>query len=721
MKKIIVILLFFAPAFSLRVSADEGMWIPSLLKQLNESDMKKSGLRLSAEDIYSINQSSLKDAILLFGGGCTAEFVSQQGLILTNHHCGFSQVQAHSSLEHDYITQGFWAGNSEEELSNPGLTAELLIRMEDVTEGVLKGVTEGMNEKTRDSIVEANTRLIIREATKDTWYEGKIRPFYYGNVYYLFIIEVFKDIRLVGAPPASIGKFGGDTDNWVWPRHTGDFSVFRVYVGKDGKPAEYSKENVPYVPKKSLTISMKGYKQGDFTFLYGYPGRTQQFITSWGVDQVKNVENPVRIKLRTKRLEVIDKHMAASDTVRIQYIAKAYGIANGWKKWMGEDKGLQRLNTLGQKKEQEIEFQTWVITDAQLKSKYQTLLKSFESAYNDMKDLDLAAVYYSEAGQSIEVVRMAARLNKLVNLSLDKNTSREEINKEISALQKSFNGFYKNYNPNIDKEVSPFLLKEYAENTLPQYSPSIFREIKSKYKGDFTAYSNDIFSRSILVDQQKMSKFLTHYKSSHHKKILRDPVYQLAKSINDSYSGNIQYKLNDYRKMIDSLERVYVRALIEMYPGKRMYPDANLTLRLAYGKIKGYYPRDAIAYDYYTTLQGILEKEDAEVYDYVVLQRMKDLAGSRDFGPYADKDGSLHTCFIATNHTTGGNSGSPVFNSDGELIGINFDRCWEGTMSDIDYDIDQCRNIALDIRYCLFVIDKVCGAGYLLREMNLVQ
>ncbi|MHC1706351.1 MAG: S46 family peptidase [Bacteroidales bacterium] len=707
--------------FSTQVHADEGMWIPLLLQQLNENEMKNSGLRLSAEDIYSVNQSSLKDAILLFGGGCTAEFVSSGGLILTNHHCGFGQIQAHSSLEHDYITNGFWAMNRDEELSNPGLTAELLIRMEEVTVRVLEGVRSEMNEYQRDSVIEKNIKTIIKEATKDTWYEGRIKPFYYGNVYYLFITEVFKDIRLVGAPPSSIGKFGGDTDNWMWPRHTGDFSVFRVYVGKDGKPAEYSKDNVPYEPKKSLSISLKGYKKGDFTFVYGYPGRTQQYITSWGVDQVMNVENPVRIKLREKRLAVIDKYMAANDLTRIQYVAKSASIANGWKKWIGENRGLRRLNTINDKKEQEIDFQTWVISDPQLKEKYQDLLKAFETTYKEMSSLNLASVYYTEAGQGIELVRLAGRFNKLIRMSMAENPDESEIEKEVKAVKESATGFYKNYNLSIDKETSPFLLREYALNTQADYLPGIFEQIKTEYKGDYQNYINTIFNKSILADYKRLMKFLDNYKVSHFKKILKDPVFSLSRSMNDLYSLKIMNRLSDFRDRIDSLQRVYVKAQMEMSPGKRFYPDANLTLRVAYGKVKNYYPQDAVEYGYFTTIDGILEKEDPDIYDYAVTDKLKDLAIKKDFGRYADNDGTLHTCFIATNHTTGGNSGSPVFNADGHLIGLNFDRCWEGTMSDIDYDVDQCRNITLDIRYCLFVIDKVCNAGYLLNEMTIVQ
>ncbi len=716
MKKLIISKLLLLLCFTLPATAGEGMWIPSLLQQMNEKEMQQMGFRLTAEDIYSINRSSLKDAIVLFGSGCTAEIISEEGLILTNHHCGYGQIQAHSSLEKDYLTNGFWAMRREEELPCKGLTVELLIRMADVSEEVMAGITGQMTEVVRDSIVALNQKKIIERETKDSHYNGKITAFYYGNVYYLFITEVFKDIRLVGAPPGGIGKFGGDTDNWMWPRHTGDFSIFRIYTGKDNLPAAWSEENVPYKPKKSLTISMKGYEKGDFTFVFGYPGRTQQFIPSWAVSLVSEVENPVRIRLREKRLDAINHHMAQDPLTRIQYAAKAAGIANGWKKWIGENRGLKRLGTIQSKREAEREFSTWVMGERNRKSKYQGLLGAFEEVYKKMTPVSLAYTYYTEAGLGTELVRLAGQFNKLILLSKQGKPVEEERSRLVAGLP----DFYKNYNAAIDREVMPGLLSEYATHTDPAYLPEVFGEISVKYGNDYQRFTADAFQKSILVSREKILDFLEHYKPSHHKKLLKDPFVRLAISFSENYREKIADELSDYRDIADSLQRVYVKALMEMSPGKRFYPDANLTLRVAYGQVMDYTPRDAVHYDYFTTLEGILEKEDPMVEDYAVDQRLKALHQARDYGKYADKSGALRTCFIATNHTSGGNSGSPVFNADGHLIGINFDRNWEGTMSDINYDINQCRNITLDIRYCLFVVDKVCGAGHLLNEMKLV-
>lgn len=697
--------------------ADEGMWIPMLLQQLNEQEMRSMGLRLTAEDIYSINKSSLKDAVVLFGGGCTAEIVSDQGLILTNHHCGISFVQSHSSLEHDYLANGFWAKNKPDELPCPGLSVTLLIRMEEVTEKVLNGVNDQMNEKKRDSICSANIKQIEKEAVKATHYEAKVKAFYYGNVFYLFVTEVFKDIRLAGAPPANIGQFGGDTDNWMWPRHTGDFSVFRIYTDKEGKPAEYSKENIPYKPKFHFQISMKGYQEGDFTFVYGYPGTTQEYITSYAVELISQVENPIRITLRDIRLTAMDKYMNESRLTRLEYTAKSASIANGWKKWQGEDKGLKRLRVIQKKKEQEALFQQWVDKDAGRKARYGTLLAEMEKTISEYKVYDKAIIYYNEVGNGIEILRFARQFNTLINISREKNSKKEDVGKVVVQMRKSAQGFFKNYYPAIDREILPRLLREYVINTEDFYLPQYLKAYDISSTGHYEAINDQIFSRSFLVSESRVMHFLDKYKKKNFKKIQKDPAFKLAMDMSDIIAMKVTDKLAEYRKKIDSLQRIYMKAQIEMAAGKRMYPDANLSLRLTYGKVKSYNSVDAIHYQYFTTIDGIMEKEDTTIYDMVVDPRLKELFRKKDYGPYADTDGKVHTCFITSNHTTGGNSGSPVLNADGQLIGINFDRCWEGTMSDIQYDPEQCRNISLDIRYCLFVIDKVCGARSLVEEM----
>ncbi|MCX6232368.1 MAG: S46 family peptidase [Bacteroidetes bacterium] len=713
------VFLIISLSFYSVTKADEGMWIPMLLEQLNQKEMQTMGMKITAEDIYSINHSSLKDAILLFGSGCTAEIVSNQGLIFTNHHCGYSSIQSHSSLEKDYLTHGFWAMKQSEELTNPGLTATMLVRMEDVTAKVLAVVNTTMTEDQRDKAIEKISKEIAQHAVKGTHYAASVKPFYYGNQYYLFVTEIFKDIRLVGAPPSNIGKFGGDTDNWMWPRHTGDFSVFRIYVGKDNMPADYSASNVPYQPKKHLEISLKGAEKNDFTFVFGYPGRTQQFLTSHAVDLTSNYDNPARIKMRDKRLEIIANDMNNDRLIRIQYSAKYAGIANGWKKWMGEDKGIQRLQAVTKKKILEKEFMEWVSKDEKRKSEYGNLMNEFAQTYQKLKPYTMANVYFSEAGLAPEIIRFAYGFKKLIDKCKDKNSKAEDIKQSADAFQKGLAGFYKNYNQNTDKKIFAELIKLYYQDCDKNFHPAIFSKINSKYKGDFSQYAEDVYRSSIFVSQEKTAEFLKNYKAKDYKKIEKDAAYQLALSIYDNYITNIQDNIIALNDKTDSLYRIYVKALMEMQPGKRFYPDANLTLRVAYGKVNDYYPRDAVHYLHYTTIEGIMQKEDSSIYDYVVEPKLKSLYLAKDYGRYANKAGELPVAFTATNHTTGGNSGSPVLNAYGQLIGLNFDRNWEGTMSDIIYDPSQCRNITLDIRYCLFIIDKFAGAGNLINEMTI--
>ena len=706
---------------SFKLKADEGMWIPMLLEQLNQKDMQTMGMKITAEDIYSINHSSLKDAILLFGGGCTAEFVSNQGLILTNHHCGYSNIQSHSTLDHDYLTNGFWARNTSEELTNPSLTATLLIRMEDVTAKVLAVVRKNMTEIQREDAIEKICKSIEKEAVTGTHYKASIKPFYYGNQYYMFITEVFKDIRLVGAPPSNIGKFGGDSDNWMWPRHTGDFSIFRVYVGKDNKPAEYSADNVPYQPKKHLEISLKGAEKNDFTFVFGYPGRTQQYLTSHAVDLLSNSDNPARIKMRDKRLEIIGSDINSDKLIRIQYSAKYASIANGWKKWIGENRGINRMQAIAKKQNLEKEFDNWVQKDENRIKEYGGLIKDFENTYNDLKPYTMASVYFSEAGLAPEIIRFAWGFKKLVDQSKDSKIKPEDFQKTLDQYQKGLIGYFKNYNVNTDKKIFAELMKIYFQDCDLAFQPKAFEAIKNKYKGDFSKFADDIYSKSFMSTIEKSTEFLNKYKTGSYKKLEKDPAYILATSIYNNYIDNIQGKLLSLSDKTDSLYRVYVKAMMEMQPDKRFYPDANSTLRVTYGKVNDYYPRDAVHYTHYTTIEGIMQKEDPAIYDYVVEPKLKALYKAKDYGRYANKSGEMPVAFIGTNHTTGGNSGSPVLNAYGQLIGLNFDRNWEGTMSDVIYDPDQCRNITLDIRYCLFIIDKYAGADNLIKEMTIKE
>jgi hypothetical protein len=702
-------------------TAEEGMWIPMLLEQLNIKRMQDLGLKLSAEDIYSVNHSSLKDAIVQFGGGCTAEIVSSQGLILTNHHCGLGAIQRQSSLQHDYLTDGFWARSFEEELPCPGVTVTLLIRMEDVTAKVLEGVDDKLNQFQRAQLIQQNAEKLERAATQGARFEAKIRPFYYGNQYYLFVNEIYKDVRLVGAPPSNIGKFGGDTDNWMWPRHTGDFSVFRIYASKDNEPASYSKENIPYKPKYYLPISLKGYQKSDFTFVFGYPGSTREYLTSFGVDLTANKENPLRVGLRQQRLEIMKAAMDESRMVRIQYTSKANGIANYWKKMIGESRGIRRIDALSVKMRFERNFQNWADSTAERQARYGNLLSSFKSAYKDFLPIDLSSIFIGEAGLGIEIVRFASGFRELARISHNKQTKPKDLINVTESLKRNARDFYKNYHQPIDQKVMVAMLKEMSAKMDPAYLPDVFAEIEKEYKNDFENYAARLFSTSVFADSSRVLDFLDSYKPSRVRTMEKDRAFHLMTSLFERYEKDITPKMTRLSQQIDSLQRIYMAAQMEMQPQKVWYPDANSTLRIAYGKVDDYFPADAVKYNYFTTLAGVMQKEDSTIYDYQVDPQLKKLFLEKDYGSYADQDGNMHVAFTASNHTTGGNSGSPVLNGEGQLIGINFDRNWEGTLSDLMYDPSQCRNISIDIRYCLFVIDKVANSKRLINEMKIIQ
>lgn len=718
--KFIIVFIFIALTVRL-AHAGEGMWLPLLLSQLNEKEMRGMGMRITAEDIYSVNHSSLKDAIVLFGGGCTGELISEQGLLLTNHHCGYSNIQRHSTLEHDYLTNGFWAQRFGEELPNPGLSVTFLVRMEDVTRQSLNGVKNTMSQAVRDSIIRSNTKVLINDATRGTHYTAQVKPFYSGNQFYLFVTETFTDVRLVGAPPSNIGKFGGDTDNWMWPRHTGDFSMFRIYAGKDNQPADYSRDNVPYRAAKPLTISLKGIKEGDFTFVYGFPGTTQEYLPSFAVEMTALQKNPISIELRQKRLDIIDRAMASDKLTRIQYSAKAAGIANYWKKMIGESRGIKQLDAIAHKKEFEESFRIWTLFNPETKEKYGQILPAFDKAYGAFIPINNAYTYLTEGLLGVELIRFALGYNNLVKQCGDKSKTDAEILKLAEQLKISAASFYKNYNREVDRQLFEAMISSYIKMCETGMQVPVVQETAAKYKGNISSWSVDLYKKTLFADSAKLFKFLSDFKRGNDKKIAKDPAFILASGIYDYMQNTFAPSLNAFFAINDSLQRLYMAAQMEMQPEKRFYPDANSTLRIAYGNVKGYAPRDAVEYNWFTTLNGIMQKENPDIFDYVVEPKLKELYKLRDYGRYADADKSMHVAFIASNHTTGGNSGSPVLNADGQLIGINFDRCWEGTMSDLAYDPDQCRNISLDIRYCLFIIDKMAGAERLIQEMTIVQ
>lgn len=719
MKKLFLSL-FIVASLCFNLRADEGMWIPMLL-QNNEQDMQEMGMNITAEDIYSINHSSMKDAVVLFDGGCTGEIVSNQGLLLTNHHCGFDWIQYHSTVEHDYLTHGFWAMSKEEELPCPGISAVMLKSMEDVTDRVLEGVTKETSNDERAEIVTENIKKIKEEAEANSDYQVVIKSFYHGNKYYMIYNEVFKDVRMVGAPPSNIGKFGGDTDNWVWPRHTGDFSVFRIYVSPDGKAADYSEDNVPYTPNYHFPISLKGANEGDFTFVFGYPARTNEYLPAIAVNQEANIIYPVSVDLRGKILDIYNKYQEKDPQVRIQYASKHAHLGNGWKKWMGVIEGINNFKGIEKKKQFDKEFTDWALKSRQ-RGEYVNLIKDFKEVYTLYEPYRLATTYLSETALQIEILTYAANFNNLAKVT--KDTPQEEIDEIIAEIKNATAVFLKDYYQPIDEEVAAMVLQEYINNQPADFRPELLNTIVEKY-ADVQAYVDELFAKTMFTSEENVNKFLDEFKPSKAKKLAKDPALMAYNNVMDFYINNVRAKTIELGNQIADMQRVFMRGQMEYHaernPEKMMYPDANFTLRVTYGKIGGFSPKDAVTYKHFTTLDGIMQKENPDIYDYVVTDRLRELYEAKDYGRYADKDGSMHVAFIAGNHTTGGNSGSPILNADGHLLGLNFDRTWEGTMSDLIYDPSICKNISVDIRYVLFIIDKYAGAGHLVDEMTIVE
>jgi hypothetical protein len=701
--------------------ADEGMWIPLLIEKYNIKLMQEKGFKLTAGDIYSVNKACMKDAVLQFGGGCTGEVISPDGLLITNHHCGYGQIQKHSSLDHDYLTNGFWAMSREEELPNPGLSVTFLKRMEDVTEKVLNGTTTIMDANDRDSIINSNISAIRISATEGTGYSASVRPFYMGNQYFLFVNETYLDIRLVGAPPSAIGKFGGETDNWIWPRHTGDFSIFRIYAGKDNKPADFSKDNVPFKPLYHFPISLKGVNEGDFTMVFGYPGTTSEYVPSYHVDMVKNSFNPKMIGIRTKKIEIMESAMNSDPLIRIQYSAKKAGIANSWKKWIGESQGLEKMATIDKKREFENKLTAWINADRDRVMKYGKILPEYKELYSGLNLYNIVNSYTNEVffSNGIEAVSLARNIRELAYQTKN-NDNVDQIMVTKSNLLETGKSFFKNYNKETDKKLFVALLSLYGDNIDLKWEAPEYIRLKNSCKGNFSSVVDKLYDKTFFADEDKFNAFVTGFEKASIAKLNKDPFYILSVNVSDFLSENVRPELGRINSEIQKLNKDYMTVQMEFDKERVFYPDANSTLRVSYGTVKGYFSRDAVYFTHYTTLKGIIEKDNPEIYDYDVPDKLRELYKTRDFGRYT-QNGEVPVCFIANNHTTGGNSGSPVINADGQLIGINFDRAWEGVASDMAFNPDQSRNISLDIRYALFIIDKFAGAGYLLKEMTIID
>ncbi len=696
------------------VRADEGMWIPLLLEQTRYQQMKNMGMALSSEDIYSINQSSLKDAIVLFGGGCTGVVVSPQGLLLTNHHCGYGQIQAHSSLEHDYLTDGFWASSFDEELPNPGLSVAFLERMEDVTTQVLQNITPSMNEQERGDSIRRVISRICKANKPEGSYHIEVKPLYKGNQYFMYLYEVYHDVRLVGAPPSAIGKFGGDTDNWVWPRHTGDFSIFRIYAGKDNKPAEYSSDNVPYQPRRHVPVSVSSVRRGDFTIVYGYPAATDEYISSYEMDYLIHQNYPLRVAMRTKRLEIMDGYMQADPAVRIQYAAKYASVSNAWKKWQGVIHGVKRADGLAQKHTYEDRFTQQIQSNSKWVQDYGQLLSQIRRNIEMFAPLNQAWICYPEAITTIELVNFAGFYDALL---INSNENVMLPDSLVAVFLYGAEKFYKDYSPQVDRNLFIAMMKAYYDEIPSGYHFDEMTMQLKKHKGSFEQWADEAYKKSVFRSYETIKAALTHPTKKNTKLLANDPFLLIYRSGHKMLDTKIRMPHARLLQQRDSLSRIYMAAQLQVNSGRMFYPDANHTLRVAFGRMEGYSPSDAVEYLPYTTLEGIMEKDNPEIYDYKVPQALKVAYENKDFGRYASGN-TVPVCFIASNHTSGGNSGSPVFNGKGELIGLNFDRNWEGTMSDLLYDPDQCRNIVVDIRYVLFVTGKVYGATRIVDEMT---
>lgn len=716
MKKLLSLSLLLLLTNLSKVKADEGMWLLPLLQQLNIETMNEMGLELSAEELFSINQSSLKDAIVIFGGGCTGEMISDQGLLLTNHHCGYGQIQELSTLENNYLDNGFWAASKEEELPAPGLKVTFMRHMEDVTRRVLEGVSEDMDHEIRQKAIRANIDSITKAAGEGNDYEHLVRDYFAGNQYFLVSYEEFTDVRFVGAPPSSIGKFGYDSDNWMWPRHTGDFALFRVYAGHDGKPAAYSPDNIPYQPLHHLPVSLQGYEMDDFAMTLGFPGSTQRYLPSWGIQERMNIFNQTLITVRGEKQDIWAEDMAASDKVRLQYATKFSRSSNYWKNSIGMNRGLEALDVLSQKRELEARFAEWAASSPTNQERYGKVLDTVKEAYTSRAPQYKASNYLRETlVNGTEIYRFAAGARILENaIEAGRQTA---IDSAVSELRSAAEVFFKDYSTPTDQKVLAAMLARYAQDIESQFWPDFYKDLNKKYKGDYAKYAARLFNKSFFTSPDALEAFLAKPSL---KKLRKDPAYQAGRSVSKQYNKLLGMN-REAQQQIDNASRLFIAGLMEMQPDKVFYPDANFTMRLSYGTVGDYEPRDAVRYKHYTTLQGVMEKEDPDNFEFFVPERLKELHAAADYGRYADKDGRLWVNFTTNNDITGGNSGSPVINGKGQLIGLAFDGNWEAMSGDIAFEPELQKCINVDIRYVLFIIDKYAGASHLIDEMTVVE
>lgn len=715
MKKVFIIIAGLCLAF-MPVKADEGMWLPMFIKRLNYIDMQEQGLKLTADEIYSVNNSSLKDAIVRLGPGfCTGEMISDQGLMLTNHHCGFGVIQEKSSEEHNYLDDGFWAMKKSDELP-AGFSVSFLKYMEDVTKIINSELNEDMSFEERNLKIKQLSDSLESKASEDNGYEAVVKSFYNGNEFYMFLYETFQDVRLVGAPPSSIGKFGGDTDNWMWPRHTGDFTLFRVYANKDNQPAEYSEDNVPYKPNHHLPVSLKGVKEGDFSMVFGYPGSTDRYLTSAGVQYELESRQPVYVKLRREVLDIYEDEMSKSEKTRIQYASKHASISNYWKYFKGQSAGLKRLKVYDKKKAEEDRLAEWIGEEEERKELYGGILNNFTTSYSDMKTGNLVRIYLNEALFRVEAIAYSFQFSELKTALNSDND--EAVQAVVDKLKSRVDDHYKNYDKTIDMQVFEAMMRAYYQDIPAENQPEDFRKMVNSYKGDFRKMAEKAYSKTYFAEKAKTLELLNKPKVS---KIDKDPIYAIMRTVYNHYLENIRPELAEASESMSRSQRLYVKALREMNSNEVYAPDANSTMRVSYGKVKSYFPRDGVFYNYYTTANGILEKEDNEDPEFLVPPKLNKLIAEKDFGQYANKDGELVVNFITNNDITGGNSGSPMINGNGELIGTAFDGNWEAMSGDIAFEENLQRTIGVDIRYTLFIIDKYAGAKHLIEEMTIVK